>query len=204
MNAKQLGKLWTALCGFLLYYAMDSWLVTQGGKGIFGAHLVSEDRVPVAMLAIPICSVLLMVGALVGRDYARMIDGTDWAARIPVVGFESLDMSKTDARIFQAAVIFAFTVLPIGALIHFWLTFNAAKVISNTEPPRPIKSIWDWSGLSSIGDPARACTSLSDSGKCLGNATIFPGLEPWIFVALTGAAVVYVFLYWSTLARGAR
>ena len=39
MTLQQLSKIWTVVGLFLLYYAMNSWIVVQGGQEIFGAKL---------------------------------------------------------------------------------------------------------------------------------------------------------------------
>jgi hypothetical protein len=72
MTPPQISKIWTATGLALLYYAINSWLVSQGGSEIFGLKLVVASKVPAAVLAIPVCSVLLLVVSLVGLRHATL------------------------------------------------------------------------------------------------------------------------------------
>ena len=119
MTAQQIGKLWTLTSALLLYYALNSWIVSQGGNEIFGAKLVLATRGPAAMLAIPICSILLAVTSAIGRTYAIRVGG-DWRKRIPIVGFDSIDTGSVEGRLYQGFFFFLFSVLPaLGAMA--WL-----------------------------------------------------------------------------------
>jgi hypothetical protein len=53
---QQISKVWTAVSLCLLYYALNTYLVVQGGVAIFGATLIVSNREPAAMVGIPICS----------------------------------------------------------------------------------------------------------------------------------------------------
>jgi hypothetical protein len=59
MSPEQIGKVWTVLGLFLLYYVLNTWIVTQGGQEIFDAKLVMSYRIPAAMWGIPIACVLI-------------------------------------------------------------------------------------------------------------------------------------------------
>jgi hypothetical protein len=70
MTQSQLSKLWLAVSAILLYYALNSWIVAEGGNEVFGVKLVVSNKVPTAMIAIPVCAVLLLASSLIGRLFA--------------------------------------------------------------------------------------------------------------------------------------
>ncbi|WP_149911018.1 hypothetical protein [Agrobacterium tumefaciens] len=200
MTQSQLGKIWFVISAFLLYYTLNSWLVTQGGQEIFGAKLVVAKRVPAAIIAILICSVLLILASRIGRLYA-LRSGPSWHARVPVVGFDAIDTGSREGKIYQRAMLFFFSILPIAGLIHFWFIVSSAKVL----PKGSGKStgIWDWSALTTLNDPARICSAFTEgqAGSCADNVTILPLIEPAAFLLLTLVALVAVIAHWRTVFR---
>jgi len=66
----QIGKIWFVVSAVLLYYALNTWIVVQGGNEIFGAKLVVSNKTPAAMIAIPICTILLFSASCIGRFFA--------------------------------------------------------------------------------------------------------------------------------------
>jgi hypothetical protein len=197
MTSQQISKVWTVLSLALLYYALNTYLVTQGGTPIFGATLIVSTRIPAAMMGIPICSMLLLLlCSLIGMDYARK-NRSDWADRIPLVGFEQIDTASREAKFYQGTVLTLLSVLPIVALVHFWSVFSEACAVTTRNPPTLIPSIWSWSALTSLNDPAPVCNIFhmqpGASGapsiiSCEGTNTLLPGLEPTAFAVLTVAA----------------
>jgi hypothetical protein len=210
MSPKQLGKLWTVIGAILLYYALNTWIVTQGGHEIFGIRLVVTNRVPAAMLAIPICSLLLIATSAIGILYALRTEPR-WPDRIPVVGFETLNTKATESKMYQGAMLFLLSILPALSLIHFWRTFTQAKLVTTGKSPALLASVWDWSKLSSWDDPARICTTIRETASvppstspgisCEGGATVLPGFEPTLFAVLTGLAVAAMILHGRALFR---
>jgi hypothetical protein len=198
MTPQQISKVWTVVSLFLLYYALNTYLVVQGGNPMFGATLIVLHKTPAAMLAIPICSLLLFLSAIIGIGYARKQRGR-WADRIPVVGFESLDVKSREAKIYQAVMLCLFNVVPLISIAHFWSVISSAKVYTTGKPQLPVESIWSWwPTLESLNDPARICTSVKEVGptpsdiSCEGNITILPGLEPTLFAIVTLLAIIAV------------
>jgi hypothetical protein len=207
MSPRQLSKVWAAVSLFLLYYALNTYLVTQGGNTVFGATLLVTKPVPAGMLGIPICSLLLLLSSLIGIDFARK-GGPRWADRVPLVGFDHIDTKAKESKIFQAAMLIALSLVPSLSLIHFWIVFDTAKIATTSNPTKPIPGgIWDWSALVSWSDPARICTELNQSTdqsgqnhySCEANITILPGLEPTVFAVLTVAAAVATVYFWWTI-----
>jgi hypothetical protein len=209
VTPQQISKVWTVISLALLYYALNTYLVTQGGTPIFGATLIVTNRIPAAMMAIPICSILLLLGSLIGMRYAGK-SRVGWADRIPLVGFEHVDTTSREAKFYQSAMLVFFSVLPLVALIHFWSVFGEAYAVTTKNPPVAIPSIWNWSALTSLNDPARICNIFhiqqGASGapptiSCEGTNTLLPGLEPTVFAILTVAAVGTTLLFWWRIFR---
>lgn len=204
MTLQQLSKVWAVVSVFLLYYALNSYLVTQGGETIFGATLIMKTRVPDGFLAIPICSVLLLVSASIGIAHARRT-GPSWSDRVPLVGFEQLDTTRVEAKLYQAAMLFLLSALPTLTFIHFWGVAASAEVVTTAKQPTIVAGgIWDWSALTSLNHPATICTNVQVGPPlvCEGRTTILPGLEPAIFAALTVAAVCATLAFWWFVIAG--
>jgi hypothetical protein len=186
MTQSQLGKVWLALSAFLLYYALNSWIVAQGGNEIFGAKLVVSNKAPAAMIAIPICAILLLLSSLIGRVFA-LRGGAQWHQRIPVVGFDEIDTGSREGRFYQGTMILIFSLLPSVAMAYFWRSFLTAKIMLNDGSKSLVGSVWDWSKLTTLNDPARICTDFVRElpDPCVGNGSVLPGLEPTIFALNT-------------------
>jgi hypothetical protein len=148
---------------------MNSWLVSQGGSEVFGLKLVVASKVPAAVVAIPVCSVLLLIVSLVGLRYARLT-GIAWHAKIPVVGFETLDTNSKDGRVYQAAMLFLLCILPCAALVHFWDVMLGAKIVS-TAPPAVIDSIWHRTPFGEWNDPVGSAPSSATARTSPAKAT---------------------------------
>jgi hypothetical protein len=201
MTPQQIGKVWVVISVFLLYYALNTWIVTQGGNEILGAKLIVTPRIPAAMMGIPICSILLVITSLIGKGFAERT-GARWHSRVPILGFESIDTCTREGKLYQGAVITLLSLLPGVSLIHFWRLFATAHVVTTKNPPERIDSIWSWSALTKLDDPARICTDFNETANkisCEGNITILPGLEPTVFAVLTGFAVIAIAFHWRAL-----
>jgi len=200
----QISKVWTVVGLFLLYYVLNTWIVTQGGQEIFGAKLIVTGRIPAALWGIPIGCVLLLLNSLVGLHYARRT-GPGWHNRIPIVGFETIDTDSREGRFYQGTMLGLLSFLPAVALVHFWRLLQEAIVVTTGNTPRRLDSIWDWSPLKdSWNDPARICTNyIVEAGKitCEHNTTILPGFEPAVFALLTLAAVIAMAMQWRAIFR---
>lgn len=99
MSYKQLGKIWTVVGLLLLFYSLNAWLVSQGGQEVFGTKLIASGRVLAAVIAIPICSTMLIVTSLAGRLYA-MRHGNVWHQRVPIFGFDTITTGSREGKIY--------------------------------------------------------------------------------------------------------
>lgn len=203
MTRAQLSKVWFAISALLLYYSLNSWIVAQGGNEIFGAKLIVSNKVPAVMVAIPVCAILLFVSSLVGRVLA-LRGGQRWHERIPVVGFDKIETGSREGRVYQGTMLVLFSFVPILAITYFWSVFTAAKVMRNDGSKTLLHSVWDWTGLYTLNDPARICTDFNTDLRdpCLGNASVLPGLEPIIFAVVTAVAVLSALAHWRAVATG--
>jgi hypothetical protein len=156
------------------------------------------DRAPAALVAIPICAGLLFVASAFGIAYARRW-GTAWHGRVPVVGFDVLETSSVEGRIYQGFMLLTLSFIPTVALIHFWRIVNDAHVKAG-EVILGQGSVWNFALLGNGQDPARIC---SEADTCTGNATVLPGLEPVLLMALTIVAVSAALAQWLTVLKGA-
>ncbi|MET3973486.1 hypothetical protein ABIB94_007983 [Bradyrhizobium sp. JR7.2] len=203
MTQIQLSKVWLVVSAALLYYALNSWIVAQGGNEVFGAKLVLSQRVPAAMLAILVCSVLAIASSAIGLLYARR-GGGRWHERIPVVGFDEIDTASTEGKVYQGSMLVLLSFIPFVAMIYFWHSFVTAKIMLN-DGSKKLISLWSlqWLWDGSVSDPARICTDFSKdaSDPCTGSATILPGLEPSFFAALTLAALAIAIRHWTVVLR---
>ena len=149
------------------------------------------------MIAIPICAVLLIASSLIGRLFA-MRGGSSWHERVPVIGFDTIDTTSPEGRLYQKAMILIFSILPTLSLIYFWRSFLIANVMLNDGSKALIGSVWDWSKLTTLNDPARICSDFNESlpDPCVGSGTVLPGLEPTIFLLLTVGAIAAVAAHW--------
>lgn len=205
MSQAQLSLLFTVFGTSLVYYAVNSWLVSQGGNGLFGLNLVSHGKVPVALVAILICAVLSIAMSAVGILHARRQPGK-WHRRIPFVGFTEFDTGSPEGKVYQFVVLVLFSLLPLIALVHFWDLVEDAAVYDHAKDLRlPEGALWDFGYLGSLNDPARICTNFNPDvlfgSKCSGNATILPGLEPFTFLVLTAGALLLALLHWREIFR---
>jgi hypothetical protein len=113
MTQTQLSKMWLIVSALLLYYALNSWIVAQGGNEVFGAKLVVSNKIPAAMIAIPICAILLLVASLIGRLFA-LRGRPRWHERLPFVGFDSIDTASSEGRRSSEKIMTIAAVQPSG------------------------------------------------------------------------------------------
>jgi hypothetical protein len=203
MTQQQVAKLWSIVSLALLYYALNSWLVSQGANEIFEAKLVlSSSRLATAMIAILICCSLLIGTSLVGLLYASRADRR-WHNRIPLFGFDSIDTSSREGKSYQVAMLTIFSLLPTLSLIHFWRVFLSGKVVTTGQPPRLASNIFDVTALIGFNDPARICDDLAPGPvlECAKGTTFFPLIEPVVWAAVTAVAVATMILHWRAVFR---
>lgn len=118
MDASTLAKLWTALGAILAYYSANAWLQDRGAGLLFKALLIDNRLVPNAYFSVIIIGLLLTVTSILGVAYARLHPSANWAGRVPIVFVKRLDFDSRAARTYQAAILFAFVVLPATCLVH--------------------------------------------------------------------------------------
>jgi hypothetical protein len=196
-----MSKVWSIVSAALLYYALNSWIVAQGGNEVFGTKLVLSQRVPAAMIAILVCSVLAIASSAIGLLYARR-GGKRWHERIPVVGFEEIQTATAEGQTYQGAMLALLSALPFITMFYFWHSFLTAAVMWNDGSKKPA-GLWslDWVWKGKFSDPARVCTDFAEGAvnPCTGSATILPGVEPFFLACLTIAALILGFMHWRAV-----
>jgi hypothetical protein len=155
---------------------------------------------------IPICSFLLCLISIVGIIYAgRSRIDAKWHERVPILGFESMNTGSLEGKLYQAAVLVGFSILPAIGLFSFWTPLSMAPVITMSSPPHLLSSIWSWSALTNLDDPARVCNELKHMGESYScdpsSITFLPGLEPTVLVVFTVIAIGSVVIHWMGLLR---
>ena len=66
MRKRDYSKLWAAVGAVLAFYSLNAWIATQGGTPIFPQALLERRMVLAAVVAIPICALLLALQAELG------------------------------------------------------------------------------------------------------------------------------------------
>jgi len=97
VTQEQLRRIWAFLGLTLVFYALNSLIVVQGGDAVLGGKLIHEAKGPAAVIAIPVCTVLLTLVSIVGLLFARRAPGP-CHARPPVIAFEGPNTCAPEAR----------------------------------------------------------------------------------------------------------
>lgn len=183
MSESALRQIWGALCLVLLYYSVNSWLVTIGAKPILDVNMLHEDRSAAALLGIVVCAPLLCLASWVGRTYAIRHGGKTWPERIPVAWPKGVDRASRDGRTYQGIVLATVVGVPVAALLHLYRkTVNSGVVNCDTGA-----DVGHW-----IFDLTL------DHKYCLGSqdgVTYFPFVAPLVLACLILAALATTTAY---------
>jgi hypothetical protein len=192
MNREHYGQLWAGVSLLLLYYALNTWIVTQGGNEIFDAKLVMSNRVPAAVVGIAVCGVLIAIASTFGLLFA--VGGPRWNDRIHVVWLKGLRADARSGKGYLGGVFFLVTALPALAMFHFWRLMVLASVMDRDGNRKT--DVFDWAPTRrTLNDPARICSDwIGGTNPCSGNATFFPGLEPLLLAVITVIAAAALLL----------
>lgn len=192
MNQAQISRLWVFVSGFLLFYSLNAWIAAQGGSPIFSGPLLKPHGAAAAVTTLPISAFLIAVSSCIGSLYASRSEGP-WHERIPIVGFKKIETSSREGKMYQAFIFFIFFILPFFSLVYFWSRLLTAPILLNRDYPGEIHfiSAWSWSHFFRVGNPALLCTTINRQlhDPCVDKITFLPGLEPWIFLAVSTAAL---------------
>lgn len=188
MTQAHLTRLWLAVGLVLVFYSLNTWIVSRGGKPLFGVDLLSEARIASELLAIPICAVLLALLCQVGIVYAGRSGAWSWHARMPVIGLDGLKTGAREGRLYQAFFLFLFIALPTVALAYFTARVLGGRVFDRCGGP-------ELTPLSPVSWDVVASKAYWDDGYRLGAdadhaVTWFPVLEPAMLALLLLLAAV--------------
>jgi hypothetical protein len=187
MKPSHLTTLWTGLALFLVYYAINTIIRTQGGEPVLDAKLILEGRATAALIGLVICSLMLILVAAVAWLYAVRVESAHWHQRLPVVGLKGVDTTDVIAQIYLLTVLVIFELLPIYALGHFWHLVIDTKIVTTGANSIEV-GLWDWGVLVTRGvnNPARLCSLATDCGT---SASFLPGFEPTALAVATALAL---------------
>lgn len=124
MTAEHYAKIWCWVGLFAFAYAANTWLVSQGANGIFGAALMVDGRHNSAIWALFLLPLLMHVVFAAGWRYSALRNIGIVEALTPMPFFEGVNRSRLDARIVAAFFFFVVSVFPLLSCIHF---VNIAK-----------------------------------------------------------------------------
>jgi hypothetical protein len=189
-----LSKVWSAAALMLLYFSLNAWSLTQQWQLSLPGNPFREGKFTphsVTLVAIPLAGALLALTALVARLYATRSGRMGWAARFPRFGDLAIDVSRPEGRVFQAASLGAFLLLPLAAQIHFILKFLDGTAYRGNDKL--------WSGLAHLSTyvPLTEALSGENTYDRLGDLapSFVPFWEPWLFV-LFEAGVLWAVSSW--------
>lgn len=193
MTEAHLARLWIVVGLFLVFYSLNTWIVSQGGKALFGVELLDDQPVTSALVAIPICAVLLVLQCRIGMAYAdRSGMRRQWHARTPVVGLDGLKTGSREGKLYQAFFLILFVIVPVAALGYF-----VDQVLGGTVYDRVAKT--EHSPLAAVDWATIASASYWDDRFRLGEGpdkavTWFPVVEPVLLGLLLLLAAAHVVL----------
>ncbi|GHG25280.1 hypothetical protein [Paracoccus aerius] len=192
MTAAHYSRLWLAVGLVLVFYSLNSWIAGQGGKPIFNIELVDDRPVASALIALPICTLLLTLLCRIGVCFAKASPrARSWHERMPLVGLDGVRTGSPEGRLYQGFFLLIFVGLPSAALVYFADRVRKAKVfdtLNGCDDMTPFDAVplsmilsrpyWD--------DRFRLGRSLEDA------VTWFPILEPIVLAILVALALVNV------------
>jgi hypothetical protein len=79
------------------------------------------------------------------------------------VGFEQLDTTKAEAKVYQIESLTLLSFVPALTLIHFWEVAAGAQLV--TTAPYPVRipgGMWEWSALTSLNNLADICSNITE------------------------------------------
>jgi hypothetical protein len=198
MSPAHLSRLWLITGTVTLYFAVNSWLVTQGAAPILDINLLVERPVPAAVIGLPIVAVLLGLQCALGLRYVEVAPGAHWAARLPVVGLTDLDTRSREGRIYQGAFLLGFILIPTASLVHFWRKIAAAKVIGAKQDmlfaPLDIGALAEVHACRACDAPYRIATHATEAAAMReAGVEWYPVAEPVVFACLSLLAFVQVY-----------
>jgi hypothetical protein len=186
MTRAHLNKLFGALGLILVVISVNTWLASQGVSPILSIPLLSQERPAMAFLGLALVNLLLGLVAAVGLLHARRY-GDTWSSRTPVVWLDGLDVSSVEGRLFQAAVLVIFILVPIASALHFADIVWTSKLCELGSKTAPVFVSQSWfSGIEGATNQIRLVADLGQNGECNHGIQVFP---PWEFLFVAALMV---------------
>jgi hypothetical protein len=205
MDKKALTAIWTGLSLAAVYYAINTYLVSQGMSTIFGTPVVDVRPIPSALFGLIIVPSILIPSGLVGALHAWR-HGSQWHERIPTVFLKKLDTASMEGKVYQVVVLIIVLVVPTVAVLHFWDKINCSDCIFDTnnsgqrcsaqipstechkELPM-LKSIWEFQDNSKSDRYRLGVDAGKDFGDKNGGVSFVPGLTPLLLLAMNALSL---------------
>lgn len=179
--------LWTILGLATLNVSFNTWSVTQGWHiDLPGIHFAVDDTYAIAvygiLFGIPLFALLLQATRL----YPRSKRGHGLADRLPVA-FD-LNPAKLGSfrQLYQKLFFTLFLLVPMAAQIHFFHKMTGGT-ITDRRTKAHLRSFWEWVPWRQLLDDHFNRFSYNDA------ITFYPGAEPWFFLIVELALLVFFF-----------
>ncbi|MGA7410612.1 MAG: hypothetical protein WBW33_09000 [Bryobacteraceae bacterium] len=181
MGKPVLNQIWTFLAVVLLYFSVNVWSATQQWQLSLPGNPFKDGKVTahsVTLYGIPLCGALFVALLLVTRWHARAEPALLWTARFPKLANLDFNPYTAQARVAQTLSVFAFIVLPAGALVHFLLKFlqGTAYQANNKPWAAGLEHLTEWRGAFAGGYYYDRDATVARGPDFL------PFWEPWLFM----------------------
>lgn len=218
MSKEQITKVWAAIAIVLLFYALNTYISSQGGAPLFGVPLLTTQRETAALYALIICPPMLFVAVAFGELYLGRYGAKRKWLGIPPAFIGELDVGHRESRAYLVAVVVLAYVVPMLSFFHFARIVAGAELcVKEVTIVRqgkevsipPTKATWlKWDLPESefwLEDRYRLAGKEAGSDQnalqqCTGGASFTPLLEPAFLVLWCGFAVIYAVFHLGKLA----
>jgi hypothetical protein len=176
--------LWTILGLASLSLSFNTWSYTQGWHiDVPGIHFAISDTYTAAIYGIlwgaPILALLLQATRL----YPQSKRGDGLADRLPIAFDLNPAKLSSFRRLYQRFFFFFFLLVPMAAQVHFFNKMTEGTVMDHrTEASM---SVWAWVPWEQLLEDHRS-RFYYNSG-----ITFYPGVEPWFFLTVELALLVF-------------
>jgi hypothetical protein len=194
MTGPNLAVIWSLTGAATATYAVDSWIASQGGKGLFGSPLIDDRPAVASVFGIVVVAPLLILVCLTGVRYIARVRAEHWTRRIPAIRLTEEETVSPEMVAFKLSLLTGFVVIPMAALVHFLNKLRKGWVHIDPDAGGGRLRVWEFAPLQHDG---------YRFGHSWGEGvTYFPGWETVVLVALALAALATSLRYLWRVAMG--
>ncbi|TCT11713.1 hypothetical protein EDC22_10322 [Tepidamorphus gemmatus] len=194
MRRSNLAIVWSVTGAAAVAYALNTWIVTQGGKGPFGFTLIDDRPGVASIFGIALVAPLLTLVCLTGIRYLASIRAAHWTDRIPTIWLKEETTVSTEMVAFKLFLLIAFVFIPMAGLVHFLNKLRTGWVHIDPEFGGGRLRVWEFAPLHHDG--YRFGYSWDEG------VTYFPGWETTLLVTLALVAIATAVYYIWRVATG--